>query len=395
LIKNLVLLVKRSSFLYSLYFYVGTAALSILKRFVHPGKHVLLFVSYGGRQYHDSPKVLYEAICNDARFSDYELIWAFRDPAAIQLPGRGKKIKIDTLTYYKYALEARAWITNVAIERGLNFKGSKTFYLCTWHGSTLKKLWYDLQKQQAKIFVPKNSVNFDVLCAQSNYDIRTFSQAFSIDPSHIYLTGLPRNDVLTKSVQKTRDAIRKQWGVQEHQQLILYAPTYRDYPVESPFFHPEIWDTLLDKKYFLLYKGHHFASKTTTDKTYDNLSQVSRFADIMPLLMGADILISDYSSVFFDFSILERPMFCYAPDLETYQEKRGLYLDLPAIFAHGNFFSREEELIRAINTCDVEKASQATQKFKQQFIEASGNATESCLNLLSKEILREIPDHSL
>lgn len=347
--RKLVSLAKGSTALYALYYVVGTIFIRTLKLFVRPNPHLILFVSYGGRQYSDSPKAIYEEILKDRRFDNFELMWAFRSPEAIQLPGRGKKIKIDSIPYYKIALGARVWITNVAIERGLNFKGKHTFYLCTWHGSPIKKLWFDLKEHGAKVFVPKNPVNFDMLCAQSPYDVEVFSSAFRIDKSKIVMTGLPRNDVLVNPDESIRRKTRKDLGIKDDQIMVLYAPTYRDYDLEEPIFHPSLWHKELADNIVLCYKGHHFSSKEFAKQDYPNVKRISSNIEISNLMIASDALISDYSSVFFDYSILNKPMFCYAPDLERYKQERGLYIEPEDLFPESSIYVREIDIISVLN----------------------------------------------
>ncbi len=119
MVNSLINQVKKSKILYSLYYYVGSVLVNILKIFVKPDDKIILFVSFGGRHFNDSPKVLYDAMKQDKRFSNYKMIWAFRKPESHNLPEYAK-VKIDTFRYFKLALQARCWITNVAVERALN-----------------------------------------------------------------------------------------------------------------------------------------------------------------------------------------------------------------------------------------------------------------------------------
>ena len=137
--------VKNNKFIYCLYYYIMSAAINVLKLLLKTDNQLILFVSYGGRHYSDSPRVLYEAMCKDERFKNYRKVWAFTDTSKYDVPD---KIKIDTLEYYKIALKSRCWITNVMIERALNFEGINTYYFFTTHGVLVKCDGPDLKQKK-------------------------------------------------------------------------------------------------------------------------------------------------------------------------------------------------------------------------------------------------------
>ena len=120
--------IKSSHFIYSLYYYIGTFCVNVIKCFVRTDNKLILFVSYGGRLYEDSPRDIYEAMTKDRRFDDYRLVWGFIDPNKYEI-GRGEKICINSWRYLTIAVKARAWVTNVNMKRGLGFTGKNTFSL--------------------------------------------------------------------------------------------------------------------------------------------------------------------------------------------------------------------------------------------------------------------------
>ena len=129
--ENLINAVKGNTTIYTIYYYTMSMVIRIIKAIVKPDDKLALFVSYGGRYFNDSPKSLYEAMQIDSRFEGYRLVWAFRNPS--QHHEVRDKVKIDSLSYFITALKARLWITNVHIERGLDFKGKNTYYFNTTH----------------------------------------------------------------------------------------------------------------------------------------------------------------------------------------------------------------------------------------------------------------------
>ncbi len=111
---------------YDLYYYLGTGLLNFLKLFVRTDERLILFNSFGGKSFNDSPRAIYEAMCRDPRFAGFRFVWAFQEPEKFTVKN-GEKIKSDTLPYFLTALKARVWITNSSLERGLGFVGKHTF----------------------------------------------------------------------------------------------------------------------------------------------------------------------------------------------------------------------------------------------------------------------------
>ena len=140
-------ILKSSSLIYNLYFYIISFGLKIVGLFVKTDSNLVLFVSYSGRKYDDSPKVLYEYMKKDNKYSNYKLVWAFENPDNYLEVPDSQKIKIDTFKYYVTALKAGYWITNSSVTRGLRFKKKKTKYVIFQHGTVgIKKLGNDIEK---------------------------------------------------------------------------------------------------------------------------------------------------------------------------------------------------------------------------------------------------------
>lgn len=129
---------QNSEFISLLYYYIGSLVVNIISLFVKPKEKTVLFVSFGGRQYSDSPKAIFEWMRNDPRFKDWEFTWAFIKPNNYQIDG-AKKVKIDSLSYFITAIKSRVWVTNSGIKRYLNFHGKNTLFINTWHGTPIKK----------------------------------------------------------------------------------------------------------------------------------------------------------------------------------------------------------------------------------------------------------------
>jgi CDP-glycerol glycerophosphotransferase len=115
------------------------------------------------------------------------------------------------------------------------------------------------------------------------------------------------------------------------------------------------------------------------------LRNVSAYPSLNDLMMASDMLISDYSSIFFDYAIQGKPMLCYCYDYETYAEKRGMYFDIREWLPSA---SNEEELIRLIGNTDTTTRNEATIKFQQEYVTEYGHATEKSLDIIYEQLLK-------
>ena len=131
--------IKYHSWIRRVYYTVGSKFFQIYGKIVKLQSKRILFSSFGGRKFDDSPRAIYENLKNDPDFSDWEFVWAFVNPFAFSELDC-KKVLIDTLSYFQYALSSRVWITNTSIERGMRFKKDSTICINTWHGTPLKRM---------------------------------------------------------------------------------------------------------------------------------------------------------------------------------------------------------------------------------------------------------------
>lgn len=254
--KKLKGLVKYIQPLYNLYNKCGNVGMKILKWFVKPDNKLILFVCYGGKKYDDSPKMIYEAMKKDKRFRDCEFVWAFEKPEEYEKIKQ--KIKIDTLKYFMTALKARVWITNSTVERGLNFKGKRTFYFNTWHGTPIKKMGTDISENN-KSFQSKGRFQVDIMTAQGEFEADIFSRVFGIERNKFLLCGLPRNDELFSYSGEQRNTIREKLGIPKDKKVILYMPTFREFTknagrecILAPPIDLKKWEDVLSKGYVFL-----------------------------------------------------------------------------------------------------------------------------------------------
>lgn len=390
--QKLINTLKSSGLLYDLYYYTGSILLKLLGLFIKTNDKSILFVSFGGKKFNDSPRALYEYICKEKFFDDYQLIWAFNDPSKHEV-GRAKKLKIDTFDFFKAALGSRIWISNSAVERGLNFKKKSTFYINTWHGTPIKKIGTDAISTSKKNGLgSKNIYTQDIMTSQSSFDAQIFNRLFKVDLKNILICDLPRNDFLTKYSNSDVQNIKKKLGIEKSKKIILYAPTYREFKRDKnngcillPPIDVGKWKERLGKDYVVLFRMHY--EITTTLKLDNSFAfDVSDYENLNELMIISDLLISDYSSIYFDYSILEKPMLCFAYDFVEYSNKRGLYLDIEKELPCDIALSEDILLTQIINM-DIEDAIHKTIRFKNKYITRNGKSAKTVIDNLKSYII--------
>lgn len=388
--KFLISIVKYCKPVYSMYYYAGSFFLNIIKKFVKTQDNLILFVSFGGKKFDDSPKAIYEAMLADNRFQNYEFVWAFQNPEKFSIP-RGRIIRTDTFQYFVTAIKARCWITNSSIERGLGFTGKKTFFYNTWHGTPIKKMGTDIGVDNTS-FRSKNSWNMDVLTCQGKYEADIFSRVFEIEKRKCIICGLPRNDVLANVSPELKKAMKDKLGIPEGKKAILYAPTFREYEkneslkcvFQAPLCFSK-WKETLGDEYVVLLRVHYEALQNMDISGQEGfVYDVSTYPYLNDLMMASDLLISDYSSIFFDYAILDQPMLCYTYDYEAYTKNRGMYFDIREELLGGSV--SEEQLIELVKNLPFEETMERVRRFRNKYVEHYGKATETSLNIILDSI---------
>lgn len=372
--KKIVNIVKSNKIIYNIYSFVFNIIFKILKLFIKVQDDIILINSFGGKKYDDSPRVIFEYMLTQKKYDKYKIYWAFDNPEKFNIE-RAEKIKVNTSKYFIIALKAKYWITNSAIEKGLKFKNKKTIYINTWHGTAIKKMGKDAPETAFRFKTSK----IDVMYAQSQYDIDIFSRAFDLPKETFALVGLPRNDELFNINEKEIQEIKNKLNIPENKKVILYAPTFREYNrdkngcIIAPPINIKKWKEKLSKDYIVLFRAHYEINSILGIKNDEFIYNVSDYKNLNELMKISDILISDYSSIIFDYSILKRPIYSYAYDYEEYKAKRGMYLDIRTELPNGTC-EYEDDLLHKIINCNFEEQKIKTEKFSKKYIQDDGNA---------------------
>ena len=374
--------VKKHNFFYSMYYYLFSFFVNFLKLFIKTDDKLILFVSYGGRHYSDSPMVIHKKMIEDERFKDCKIIWAFTNPS--DYPNLNT-VKIDTLKYYICAIKARCWITNVMVERALNFTGKHTFYFYTTHGVLVKLGGYDLPKGSS--FTTKAKYKYDCSLAQSEEEAKYLSTQIGLPLDKIYLYGFPKNDVLANYTSEFRDSIREKLGIPKDKKAILYAPTFREYSgtmYDDFCINLELLEKELSNDYVLLYRAHPVVSDSS-NVTSNFVINVSKYEVVEELMIASDLLISDYSGIIFDYSLMRKPTYLFVYDYEKYANFRGLYFDIRQELPHSETEQGIVDLIKAYDS----KQQEIFDAFQLKYATYFGNATNQCLDLIYQEMQKK------
>ena len=386
-------IVKSQQWIYTTYSFLGSAILNLWGLFIRENTKTILFITYGGKRYDDSPRKVYEYMKNDVRFSDFNLVWAFENPDAYKDLVE-KSVKVDTLEYFKIALTAHYWITNSSATRGLNFLPQSTINIFFTHGMTgIKKIGTDLKSENVS-FHSQKPERRDIIVIEGKKEEEIIRRAWNLQNEKILNIGLPRNDDLVNQTAESINNLKVKLGIPNDKQVILYAPTFREYKRDSslavylaPPFDFDKWYAELGEEYILLLTAHYEVSKLmNVPNNHPFIVNAFGYENINDLMLVSDLLISDYSSIIFDYSILERPIFSYAYDYEQYVDERGIYDGYENLFFDG-INHTEDELINKIKNMDYYLECQHSKKIKETYITNYGNAAKEFCDIFAKEYL--------
>ena len=381
--KRLIYLLKHNTAIQAVYRVVMSFVFKVWGLFVKTDRNLVLFVSFMGSNFNDSPKAIYDYLKSHSDYKDYRCLWAFEDPSKFP---ELDSVKIDTFAYFKIALKAKYWITNTNIERGLHFKKKNQKYLNTWHGIALKYIGNDVAGRRDFNF---NTV--DHLCVCGDYDERVYKSAFRAKESSYLKCGLPRNEALWEATSEQKDEFREKLDIPADKKVILYAPTWREstdggksYEIKPPI-NFDIWKRELGDEYVVLFRAHHQTTSVLGVRFDEFVRDVSSYPTVNNLMIAADILITDYSAIAFDYSILCRPIFCYAYDYDEYRAERGMYFEIDEKYPNKSCRT-EEELLSRIKGIDYPAECENTRRFRDEFNQYGIGATEACVKAEFEDI---------
>ena len=360
---------------------------------------LVYFQTFSGRGYSDSPKAMYEYMMKAPEYSDFRFVWSFKEPErfAFLKNDRTSLVKFRTRADNIALRTAKYWITNYRMLNHQYPRKGQVYVQC-WHGTPLKRLGYDLESSdnvmnsgsEIREKYRSDAKKFSYIVSPSPFTTEKFASAWNLvktgQTHKIIEEGYPRNDRLINTTPEERTELRKKLGVDD-KKVILYAPTWRDnqhtsgegYTYKTEVDFDKLKEELGDE-YVILFRAHYLvANSFDFDKYKGFVKDVSSYSDINELYIAADILVTDYSSVFFDYANLRKPVIFYMYDLEQYaNELRGFYISLDEL--PGPIVRDEKALIDEVRKTDGWKPDEKYEAFCARYNpKDDGHASERVL----------------
>ena len=317
--------------------------------------NAVFFESFYGQNASCNPLAIDRAI---ARLRpDVARYWSVTD-ASVSVPSGATALIEGSSEWWRIRGSARLLVVNDWLRKRLRKRRYQTV-LQTWHGTMLKKLALSRVRLGLRpaIATLRERGRWDILLAQNPYSRGVFRKAYAFTGS-VWEEGYPRDDVLLTG---DAAAIRNRLGIASDVTVLLYAPTWRDdRPDHVDHLDVARFAELLGDQYVTLIRGHSRTLLPGEDVHAPNVLDVTGYPDVSELFLVADALITDYSSVMFDFTVTGKPVYFFTPDLDHYREKlRGFYFDLVPV-APGPVVTTVEELAALV---------QDRESVEQQFTE--------------------------
>lgn len=300
----------------------------------------VLFESYFGANISCNPLAICAHMMSETRFDHFTYVWVINDRDMIPQAWLARKNMIfvtrGTRLYRKYLATAEYLVNNVTFPPFFIRRDDQK-YLNTWHGTPLKSLGKEMTvdgKVAEHKNVSRNFLHATHLISPNRHTSNVLIKSYDLEglyPGKLAETGYPRQDTLVSTVPGRREAFFEALDLDPSRPVILYAPTWRGQPgTEKTDFDRLVADLdhLAVQGHQVVFRGHHMMEKSLLNVDVP-VSVVPHDISTYDLLPCVDALITDYSSILFDFIPLKRPIFYYAYDLEGYIATRGkLYFDL-------------------------------------------------------------------
>ncbi len=348
---------------------------------------MILFESMWGTKYSCNPQALYEYI--NKHHPEYKCVWAFTDERT-PIKGRAVRVRRGSVEYYHYLATAKYFVNNVNMPDDFE-KRPEQVGIQTMHGTPLKTLGLDAPEEFPKEsdrekFIAKNA-NWDYFISQGKFVEDRAAAIYGVERT-ILKTGYPRTDRLFHSDEKRTAAIKSRLGIPLDKKVILYTPTWR---VKNKFdmkLDLSMMQEKLGKDYVLLIRLHHLATDCVIPEDNEFIFNLTSYQYVEDLYLITDVLITDYSSVMFDFALLNKPMVFFSYDLKEYTEKlRGLYVDFTRE-SPGPMAYTTRQVIRAVRFTRLNdlRYRKKVESFKNKYLSyENGNSCE----MIMREVFGE------
>ncbi|MCM1160431.1 MAG: CDP-glycerol glycerophosphotransferase family protein [Roseburia sp.] len=354
----------------------------------------ILFMCFEAGKYACNPKCVSEYLA-EKYGGQLEIIWAFTEPEQFSyLEEKGYKlVRYQSKEFYQAALTAKVFLYNMRIPGEIPFRKEQVVISTGHGGGAYKKLLLDtpnildIDKKTIE-FSTKNTTIFVSSCKK--YTKCVIRGAYAYD-GEVLETGMPRNDDLVNGNYEEGRKVREYFHIPKENKIIIYAPTYRkgtrtanDYGIDAEGI-VQAAKERFGGQWTFMYRMHYFIKTELPEVTKDyHVVDATHYSDMQDLIKAADILITDYSSCVWDFSLMDKPCFLYATDIDEYLEKQGFYTDV--YDWHFPIGKNNRELMELIRNFNEEEYLKGIHKHHEEMgILESGEATR----LIGERIYKE------
>lgn len=363
----------------------GTFAQRELRETFYPAQRAqpitegILFDTYTGRQYSDSPQSVYAELRKRDKWAGYPMSWLVAD-GQVRLPDDLTPVRHKGEEYYRELARSRYLVSN-SRQPAWFHRHPDQVVVQTWHGSMLKRIGFDVENIRGKSrdYFDKlawETRQWDYLISPSPWATPILRSAFRFE-GEVLETGYPRNDIFSSPDREAvAERTRRLLGLPEGKKVVLYAPTWRDDKYYTRGKHKldlhldlrRMYDKLGDD-HVLLVRRHPRVVDSVPIVGEDFVYDVSLYPEIQELFLVTDVLVTDYSSMMFDFANTGRPMLFFTYDLESYRDNlRGFYFDFEET-APGPLLTSSDDVIGALLDIDevAAKSGDSYRSFVDQF----------------------------
>jgi CDP-glycerol glycerophosphotransferase len=325
---------------------------------------LVVFESHLGRHYSDNPKYLYRELRRSGR--PITAVWAYASSPK-GFPEDAVLVRRGSWRYFLALARAQFWVDNQGFPDGLR-KRRETTYIQTWHGSAVKPMGLDqprLKRASAgeRARLRRMVERYDCFLVRSDHDVETLCAGLGVR-AELLRAGYPRNDPLVNGVDGDPElaaeveALRASLGLDGGRRTVLYAPTFSTGPdgrpggLLEPPVDPEVFARELGEEFVLLVRPHYLCKAGVPPGARAVMRDAGAVPDATPLLLLADVLVTDHSSIMFDFALLDRPIVLHLPDG---RDAAPGYLDLSRD-GPGPVTRTERELVAVLAGLDAAEA---------------------------------------
>ena len=325
----------------------------LFERFAHgrpPPLDAVFFESFFGRNATCNPRAIDREVAR--RRPDLPRYWSV-DDYSIEVPEGSTPLIIGSEEWWRVRETARWIVTNEWLRTRFVKRGFQTV-LQTWHGSMYKKIGLD--RSMARIQLERARLersNWDMFISQNSDTTPIIKHSYDFDQG-IVESGYPRNDELRDPDPSRIAEIRARLGIPEGNTAVMYAPTWREEGQEVELLNVVELSDRLGPGFTFLQRGHVRTLDLGAVIRHDNVIDVSTYPQINDLYLASDLLITDYSSMMFDFSVTRQPMIFFTPDFDEYTNPkvRGVYFDLEEI-SPGPVVRTPDEVVDLLGSIDT------------------------------------------